>query len=280
MKNFFKNKGAASLIALVIVLGAVIGFINASGVKVSFVENVVNVIVTPIQKLITSAGSGINNFFGYFSDVDAIKEENKKLKEQNAELKNKLKNAEVFEKENESLRSLLGLKKTQTEFETEAAEIVSRDPGNWFSTITIDKGTANGIAADQAVITDNNALVGRVYEVGSNWAKIVTITDPECSAGALIERSGEYGVIEGDAVLEQEGKFKLSYISKNTNLIVGDTLVTSGLGGIFPAGLAIGKVQSMKTDVQGISQYAVVEPACDLKKIKNVLIILEAGENF
>lgn len=273
MKSFFRNKSAAALITLVIVLGAVIGFINASGIKISFVENVVNVIVTPMQKIITNTGAGINNFFGYFSDIDVIREENEHLKKQNAELNNRIKAIETAEKENESLRSLLGLKKTLTEFETKAAEVVSRDPGNWFSTITVDKGTADGIVVDQPVITNNKALVGRVYEVGSNWSKIITVTDPECSAGALIERSGEYGVTEGDALLEEEGKFKLSYISKNTNLIVGDTLVTSGLGGIFPQGLYIGKVQSMKTDVQGISQYAVVEPACDLEKLKNVLII-------
>ena len=273
MKGFFRNKSAAALITLVIVLGAVIGFINASGVKISFIENVVNVIVTPMQKLITNTGDSISNFFGYFSDVDAIKEENKKLKEENVELANKIKSIEVAEKENESLRSLLGLKKTLTEMETKAAQVVSRDPANWFSTITVDKGTADGIVVDQAVITNNKALVGRVYEVGSNWAKIISVTDPEMSAGVLIERSGEYGVTEGDAALEQEGKFKLSYISKNTNLIVGDTLVTSGLGGIFPQGLSIGKVQSIKTDIQGISQYAVVEPACDLEKLKNVLII-------
>jgi len=273
LKGFFRNKSAAALITLVIVLGAVIGFINASGVKISFIENVVNVIVTPMQKLITNTGDSISNFFGYFSDVDAIKEENKKLKEENVELANKIKSIEVAEKENESLRSLLGLKKTLTEMETKAAQVVSRDPANWFSTITVDKGTADGIVVDQAVITNNKALVGRVYEVGSNWAKIISVTDPEMSAGVLIERSGEYGVTEGDAALEQEGKFKLSYISKNTNLIVGDTLVTSGLGGIFPQGLSIGKVQSIKTDIQGISQYAVVEPACDLEKLKNVLII-------
>ena len=112
-----------------------------------------------------------------------------------------------------------------------------------------------------------------MYEVGSNWAKIITITDPECSVGALIERSDEYGVTEGDAAFGQEGKCKLSYISKNTNLLVGDTLLTSGLGGIFPPGLLIGKVQSIKTDVQGISQYAVVEPLCDLEKLKSVLIV-------
>lgn len=273
MRNFFRNKGAVALIVLVIIIGAVIGFFNASEFKVSFVENVVNVIVTPIQKLITNTGAGINNFFGYFSDVDAIKEENTRLKEENIKLSNKIKSIETAEKENESLRSLLGLKKSLTDFDTKAAEVVSRDPSNWFSTITVDKGAADGIVVDQPVITNNKALVGRVFEVGSNWAKIITVTDPGCSAGALIERSGEYGVTEGDAALEQEGKCKLSYISKNTNLIVGDTLVTSGMGGIFPAGLYIGKVQSMKTDVQGISQYAVVEPACDFKKLKNVLII-------
>lgn len=273
MKNFFRNKSVAAFITLVVVLGAVIGFINASEIKISFVENVVNVIVTPMQKLITNTGAGINNFFGYFSDVDAIREENVKLNKKNTELLNKIKTIEAAEKENETLRSLLGLKKTLTEFETEAAQVVSRDPANWFSTITVDKGTADGIVVDQPVITNNKALVGRVYEVGSNWAKIITVTDPECSAGALIERSGEFGVTEGDAALEQEGKFKLSYISKNTNLIVGDILVTSGLGGIFPQGLYIGKVQTMKTDVQGISQYAVVEPLCDIEKLKNVLII-------
>ena len=273
MRRNFRIKGFALLFIIVILLGAAIGIINATGVKLGFVENVVNVVVTPVQKLITSAGNGINDFFGYFSDVDAIKAENKMLKDENAKLKSDLKTAEAHENENETLRSLLGLQKSMDEFDTEAAQVVARDPGNWFNMITVDKGSADGVAVDQAVVTVGNALVGRVYEVGSNCAKIMTIIDPQCSAGALIERSGEYGVTEGDGVLGQEGKFKLSYISKNTNLIVGDTIVTSGLGGIFPEGLSIGKVQSIMTDVQGISQYAVIEPACDFNTLKNVLII-------
>ena len=95
MKKNFRIKGFALLFILVIVLGAVIGIINATGVKLGFVENVVNVIVTPVQKLITGAGNGINNFFGYFSDVDAIRAENEMLKDENAKLKNDLKAAEA-----------------------------------------------------------------------------------------------------------------------------------------------------------------------------------------
>lgn len=273
MKRYFRNRGTVALITLMIIIGALIGFVNASKIKVSFVGNVVNVIVTPIQKLITNTGNSISNFFGYFSDVDAIRNENKSLKEENAELLTQIEILKVKETENESLRSLLGLKKSLTNLETEGAQIVARDISNWFSSFTVDKGTADGIAIDQTVIANNKALVGRVYEVGSNWAKVVVITDPECSVGVYAERSREYGVTEGDAHLQKEGKLKLSYISQNTSLLVGDTLLTSGLGGVFPEGLIVGKVQNIKTDVQGISQYATVIPMCDIDRLKTVLII-------
>lgn len=271
--KIFKGKPTAALITIVVVLGIIIGVINACGVKLTFIENIVNTIATPLQRVITSAGEKTNNFFGYFSEVDSIRAENKKLKEKNAELAEKLKNAELAEKENESLRSMLGLKKVLAEYDLECASLAARDPGNWFGTLTVDKGSSSGIKVDQTVISSEKTLVGRVSEVGSNWAKIVTVTDPDCSVGALIERSGEYGVTEGNAVLEQEGKCRLSYISKNTNLLVGDTVVTSGLGGIFPAGINIGKVSAIKTDMQGISQYAEIIPSCELDRLNTVFII-------
>ncbi len=273
MKNIFRTKSAVILLSVIVVLSVAVGVINASGVKITFLENVINVIVTPVQSLIAKTDKKIDNFFGYFSDVNTIREENRKLKDENVKLENSLRTAKTAEKENETLRGMLGLKKNLTEFNLETAEVVGRDPGNWFSTITINKGSADGILLDQTVITSGKALVGRVFEVGSNWAKIVTVTDPECSAGAFIERSGEYAVTEGDAKLELEGKCRLSYISKNTNVLVGDTLVTSGLGGIFPKGLSIGKIQTIQTDVQGISQYAVVVPTCDFTNLEYVFII-------
>ena len=271
--KMFKNKSAAVLITVVLVLGIIIGVINAFGTKLTFTENIINTVVTPIQSLVGKGRDGVASFFGYFSEVDSLREENKKIKEENYNLKEKLKNAELAEKENESLRNMLGLKKVLSEYDLECAFIASRDPGNWFGTITVDKGSSNGIKVDQTVISAEKALVGRVCEVGSNWAKIVTVVDPDCSVGAVVERSGEYGVIEGDAFLEQNGRCKLSYISKNTNLLVGDTVVTSGLGGIFPSGITIGKVNSLKTDVQGISQYAEIVPSCEFDKLKSVFII-------
>jgi len=273
LRNIFKSRAALVLIVVVAVLGISIGIINASGIKITFLENTVNVIISPVQKLISVCENGVGNFFGYFSDVDAVREENSALKEENKKLENELRVLQATQKENDSLRGLLGLKMNLTQFNLECSQVIGRDPGNWFSTITVDKGSADGILIDQAVVTSNNALVGRVFEVGSNWSKIVTIMDPECSVGTMIERSGDYGVTEGDAALENEGKCKLSYISKSTNILVGDMLMTSGLGGIFPKGLLVGKVQSVQTDVQGISQYAVVVPECNFNKLEYVFII-------
>lgn len=271
--KMFKGRQTAVLITVVLVLGIIIGVINAFGAKLTFVENIINTAVTPLQKAVCKAQDGISGFFGYFSDVDLIRDENAKLKEENYSLKEKLKNAELAEKENESLRNMLGLKKVLSEYDLECAFVSARDPGNWFGTITVDKGTSNGIKVDQTAISAEKALVGRVCEVGSNWAKIVTVTDPDCSVGAVTERSGEYGAVEGDAVLEQQGMCRLSYISKNTSLLVGDTVMTSGLGGIFPSGIIIGRVSAIKTDMQGISQYAEIVPACELDKLSSVFII-------
>lgn len=273
MKNLFRIKATLIIIVVIVVLSVLIGVINASKIKVTFIENSINAIITPVQKLIIGGKKNIDNFFGYFSDVDAIRNENEKLKKENAKLEGHLKTAQKAEKENETLRNMLGLKKNMTELNLASAQIISRDPSNWFSTVTIDKGAADGVLVDQAVISSNKALVGRVFEVGSNWSKVITIMDPECSVGALIERSGEYGVTEGDAKLESEGKCKLSYISKNSDVLVGDTLVTAGLGGIFPKGIPIGNIQSVQTDVQGISQYAVVVPTCDFDKLEYVFIV-------
>lgn len=273
MKNLFRTKATLIIIVVIVVLSVLIGVINASKIKVTFIENSINAIITPVQKLITGGKKNIDNFFGYFSDIDAIRSENEKLKKENAKLEGQLKTAQKAEKENETLRNMLGLKKNMTEMNLVSAQIISRDPANWFSTVTIDKGAADGVLVDQAVISSNKALVGRVFEVGSNWSKVITIMDPECSVGALIERSGEYGVTEGDAKLESEGKCKLSYISKISDVLVGDTLVTAGLGGIFPKGISIGNIQSVQTDVQGISQYAIIVPTCDFDKLEYVFIV-------
>lgn len=273
MRNFFKNRCVFSLIIVVVIIGIIFGAVNALKTKVTFVENIAEVIFTPVQKFFTGIGSGASQLFGYFSDIDALKAENRELKDKNEELSNKVKLAESSQTENDELRNLLGLREGNPEYELECAEIVARDPSNWYSTLTVDKGSADGITENMPVISKGKSLVGRVSEVGSTWAKIITLTDPEHGAGASVLRSGDFCIIEGDSALGAEGNCRLSFVSKNSNIVVGDTISTSGLGGIYPKGLIIGRVMEIRPEIQGISQYAVVKPEVDINDLHAVFIV-------
>ncbi|MBR2452860.1 MAG: rod shape-determining protein MreC [Clostridia bacterium] len=171
------------------------------------------------------------------------------------------------------MRRLLALKAAYPELELDAAEVVSREPSNWYNTFVIDKGAADGVALNQPVISADKALVGRISEVGTTWSRVITLIDPAHSVGAEIVRSGEYGVAEGDSSDSLGGNLRLSFISKNANIIVGDKIMTSGLGGIYPKGLIIGKVLEIRPDMQGISQYAIIAPDADIESINAVLIV-------
>lgn len=273
MKKFFKNRCVFGFVVIVIVFSIIIGIVHWSNPGTTFGENITNVIVTPVQNFFSWIGNGISDFFGYFGDKDELNEEIARLKQENTELKNEIGKNELAMVENKELRGLLGLKEAYPEQELKYAMIIARDPSNWYNTFTIDKGSADGIAVNQPVIAENKTLVGRIVEVGTTWSKVITIFDPEHAVGAVISRSGESGFVEGDADLSLDGYCKLSYISKNSDVVAGDSVMTAGLGGVFPEGLIIGKVKEVKPDIQGTSQYALVEPAADIENIRAVCVI-------
>lgn len=278
MRNIFKNKASFWLIVTVLILSIAVGVLNAAKSDVSIVENALGIVITPIQKGFRSVGHGISEFFEYFSSKDKLHAEIELLKKENAELRQKVAKSESAYIENEQFRKLLNLSSGNTPFELEAAEVISRSPSNWYNILTIDKGSADGIALNQPIVSSGNVLVGRIIEVGTTWSKISLITDADHAAGAQVLRSGEYGICEGDGSLSPKGSCRLSFVSKNANIIVGDTVVTSGLGGIYPKGLILGKVQKIRPDIQGISQYAVIKPDADLKNLRAVFVIKNAFE--
>lgn len=273
MRKLFRNKASFWLIVTVIVLSIAIGVFNGANSDTSFLENVVEIVVSPVQKVFTDIGQGISGFFGYFSDKEKLHEEIAALKAENLELKQKISENEGSSIENEQLRKLLNLKTDTNAFELKTAEVIARNPANWYNVLTIDKGSADGIALNQPVVSAGNVLVGRISEVGTTWSKVTLLTDSLHAAGVQVLRSGEFGICEGDASLATEGSCRLSFVSKNANIIVGDTVVTSGLGGVYPKGLVIGKIQKIRPDIQGISQYAIVKPEADFKNLRAVSVI-------
>ncbi|MBE7035863.1 MAG: rod shape-determining protein MreC [Ruminococcaceae bacterium] len=235
--------------------------------------NILGTVLSPVQKFFYGIGNGIGGFFDFIGDMNNFQHENLELKDQVNELSKQVRELESYKDENERLRSLLELKSNSQEQDMVGCEVIAKDPGNWFYTFTVDKGSNDGIKVDDAVVS-GEGLVGHVKEVGHNWAKVLTIIDADSSVGAAINRSQNLAIVDGDLSLADSDRCIMSFITNDSSsVVVGDKVVTSGLGGVYPEGILIGTVSEIKSDSMGYSQYAIIETAVDFERIREVMII-------
>ena len=274
MKGFFSNKYIIILTIISIILLLAMAFLTTGRDEATLSENAAGVITTPLQTLVQYISESTVGFFGYFQDKKEIEDQNKYLTDYTAELENRIRELESFDTENKRLRDLLDIKEDMRQYTTVAAQVVAKDPGNWYHTFTINKGTLSGLNINQAVLTAQG-LVGHISEIGYTWAKVETIIDSDSSISATIVRTSNTAIAEGDVVYGIDGYCKLSYLDKDADLTTGDLIETSGIGGVYPKGILIGKVVDVKTDMHGVSQYALLEPVSDLKRLNEVLVVTE-----
>ncbi|MCK9479335.1 MAG: rod shape-determining protein MreC [Firmicutes bacterium] len=272
MKELFTNKYFILLLVVTLILLTAAALYTSNREEMTFGEDLVGSVITPFQALFSSAVGATEWFFGYFSNVDNLRVDNAALTQQVNSLNDALRQVEHYKIENERLKALLMLKEDMTEYGIVAAEVIARDPGSWYSSFTINKGRSDGLQARQAVIT-SNGLVGHIHEIGAGWAKVISIIDTQSSVGAMVARTGDIAVIESDIELIRNGLCKMTHIGKNANIMTGDMVETSGLGGIYPKGILIGRIKEMSPETSGISQYAIIEPAADFEHISTVAVL-------
>ncbi len=272
MSGFFRSKFFVILAIVTAVILILMAISTVQGDKAGFAGDAVGAVVTPVQKVFRSVGSATSNFFSRFKSNSQYREENERLLEEVQRLSDETRELYALRNENERLRGLLGVSETHPEYETVGARVVAKDPGAWYSAFKIDKGTKDGISKQDVVVTDQG-LVGYIYEVGSTWSNVVSVIDSKSAAGCVIERTGDAAVVEGSVALMEQGVCHLSYLSRDAEVAEGDFVETSGLGGIYPEGLLIGKVKSLSIDPQGLYYEAVVEPAVDFSRVSEVLVI-------
>ena len=175
--------------------------------------------------------------------------------------------------ENERLRKLLKLAEKHEDFTYESARVTGASSTTWESTITLSKGSSSGIEKNDTVITETGYLVGVVADLRANWCTVITVLDPDLSMGALVYRTGDNAILNGDLTLMVDGKCRLSYLDSESKLIAGDEVLTSGKGGVYPSGLAAGHVEEVYTEASGMTRYAVIQPETDLDGLKQVFVI-------
>lgn len=240
----------------------------------SVTARVAGIVSAPAQRLSAAISGGVTDMISGVTSYAAVHKENEQLKKQISDLNSKMVDYNQMKNENEQYKNFLGLKQENSDYKFEPAMVISRDPGQWFSAFTIDKGSLSGILPNDPVIT-SEGLVGKVSSVSLTSSVVTTILDPAVSVGALISQTGDVGVAQGDRENATAGELKVSYISKDSNVAQGDLIISAGTGGIFPKNLKIGTVESVKTQSDGLSLYAVVKPMADPSTAKNVLVITD-----
>lgn len=274
MKKFFSDNGIW-ILAAAAAIAVALCIISAVSSGTGFLHNAAGVVASPFR----SAGAAVTNWVigigDHFEDMDSLQAENDELRRQVAELEEQLHQAQTDKEENARLRQLLGLHEQHSDFVYETALITERSSSNWSSSMTLNKGTRSGVAIGNCVVDAQGYLVGVVAEAGANWCRVNSLLDTGAQFGAFVFRSGKTAVTSGDLELMNHGKLKLIYLSDHPDLINGDLIVTSGLGGFYPSGLVIASVEELRTDDSGLSRYAVLQPKTDLTSLTEVFIITD-----
>lgn len=271
MKDFFRKNGLMVLIAALLLTAAV--SISSALLPVDPVTNLLGVAATPFRAVATAVTNWGQGVWRYATEYDELQNRVAELEQQVARMEQENREATQALEENERLRALLELREKRRDFVFESAAVTGRTTTSWASTLTISKGTAHGVAEGNCVITETGSLVGVISEAGLNWSTVTTVLDPNLSVGALIFRTGDDGILEGDLTLMAQGKCRLSYLSAQAELVSGDEVLTSGMGGKYPSGLVIGTVEQVHATPSGVEQYAVLQPAADLERLAEVFVI-------
>lgn len=274
MKDFFRRNGLLILIAAIL-LALVTAVVSAllGGAADPF-SNLANILTTPVRNGINAVVNWTEEKYSDAFEQEQLKQENEELKKRVSELEEKERAYEAALQENERLRNVLELRPRERSFdELESAMVTARETSNWASTLTLSKGSAQGVEVDDTVVDEYWNLVGVAAEVGENWCTVRTLIDSDTELGGQITRTGGAAILEGDLALMGEGRLKLTFLPENSQLMSGDLVTTSGRGGVYPSGLVAGRVEEVRTDASGINQYAVIVPETDLDNLKQVFII-------
>lgn len=278
MKEFLKStlfRVILIVLAAVIVTTAVIG---SMGGWSSPIGTALGGVVEPIQSGLAGIGRTVSRFFSAYGNYEQLERENAELREQLSEQRDKQLEYEQALRENEFYKDYLNIKENNTDFELCPASVVARDASDPYGSFTISSGSLDGISPHDPVIT-SDGLVGYVGTVAPTYSVVITLFDPTLKVGAADNRTGDSGIISSTADDVAKGVCRLERLSRDCSVAIGDYVVTTG-GGVFPAGLTVGTVESLGQNEGEITVYVTVKPAADISKLSQVMVITSfTGQN-
>ncbi len=271
-----RNKGFITWLFIVV---AVLLLLNLPGPVSYWTKSCIREGVAPLQQVFSQLGVRIRESSLVFRGLGGILKKNRELSEEIIHLRSKVRELEAVEGENIRLRSQLHFAQRSSR-RLIPAEVIGRDVNDWWRSMRINGGTRDGIVSESAVIT-SEGLVGKTVDVSRRITEVLLLSDPKNKVSAQISRSGAFGVLEGTGTpLDGCALCRMSFINKNASVRVGDEVMTSGLGGVYPQGLVIGYVESVEMDEAGLYQAATVIPKVDVSVLRYVFVVSEEDDTI
>jgi rod shape-determining protein MreC len=228
----------------------------------------------PFQQVFFGLRETITNYWSGYTELVAVRSENQELRQQVQRLRQDISGLSNLQSENRRLLKLLNLK-SAFEFPSTVAQVIGEDATGWYRTLFVNRGQEDGVFTGMPVVA-GQGLVGKIGRTSGNSSQVILISDPHSSLDCRVERTRDRGVVSGSL----EKGCLMRYINEYSSVRQGDQVLTSGLDGIFPKGLPVGSVQSVRKSDQGLFLEARVVPFVNLSDLEEVLIILGKQGGF
>jgi len=267
-----RNRAVLLVLLIVGVIFLTLYFGGSGTEVVAFLQRAVLNITSPLYHLVDRIISPIGDGWTYVVSFSNMRDENDRLRADNADLNKRVKRLSIEKDENVRLRRLIGLKES-TSFTYIPARVIGRSSSSWQSILIIDKGDKNGLEKNMPVVIDDG-VIGKILKVGRNTSEVLMLIDEKSGVGVEIERTGQRGIVEG----RTGGGLNLNYIPKESDVKKGDKLWTSGIGLVYPRHFKVGEVIEVSEDQYDMEMKIKVEPAVDFKSLIELLVITEPTE--
>jgi len=240
--------------------------------RVSLFEKMIIETFAPIQRGTVTVKGKLQNFFEHYLFLINTSKENDVLKKEISQLKGRIFQLNELSKENKRLKGLLKFGE-ELPMNKVLAQVIGRDLSTNFKILRINKGINDGVIEKSPVVT-SDGLVGYIYRATTNFSDVLTILDPNNRVDGIISNGRTHGIVEG----YKEFLCRMKYVISTEQVEEGDSVISAGLGNIYPKGLNIGRIEKIEKESYGITQFIVIKPAVDFHRLEEVIVLLKGQE--
>ena len=274
MKKKFWSARLKTILIVALVVAILLGVTVAIASGTTFGENLAGTILSPFRAGVAAIDRQAERYYNYLFSYESLRAENAELQKQILDMQEAVRTAEEEQRENERLRTLLGLAEEHEDYTFVSAYIISWESSNYTSAFTIGKGTNSGLTEGMCAVTENGQVVGLITDVCLNWATVTTLMDSSLEISVSIASSGYTGVVQGTYLPDNTSVLRMNYLPTSAVVKNNDQVVTTG-STLYPRGLLLGYITNVSLDETGVAKYATLTPSCDLDALEQIFIITE-----